>query len=57
MIIETSAGQRFRVSDADGIDHAWIGVEVKKAKGEWVAKANARPMLVRKAASRVLEAA
>jgi hypothetical protein len=55
MIIETSSNQFFRVSDAPGIDHAWLGVEVKRVKGGWEAKAKARPILVRKAATRVVE--
>ena len=56
-IIETSANQFFRVECAAGIDHAWLGVEVKRVRGEWVPKAKARPILVRKAATRVVEAA
>jgi hypothetical protein len=55
MIIETSAGQRFSVRAASGIDHAWIGVEVKSVKGQWVPKAKAREILVRKAATKVIE--
>jgi hypothetical protein len=33
MIVETSSNQLYRVEPAEGIDHAWIGVEVKRAKG------------------------
>lgn len=55
-IIETSSNQFFRVSPAGpGLDHVWNGIEVKKVRGEWVAKAKARQMLVRKAATRVVE--
>lgn len=56
MIVETSSNQFFRVRVADGIDHAWIGIEVKRVKGSWEAKAKAREILVRKAATRVVEA-
>lgn len=56
MVIETSSNQFFKVRDAEGIDHAWLGVEVKRSKDGWVAKVKAREMLVRKAATRVVEA-
>lgn len=57
MIIETSSNQFFRVREAgNGIDHAWLGIEVKRVKGAWVPKAKAREMLVRKAATRVVAA-
>jgi hypothetical protein len=56
MIVETSSNQLFDVRPADGIDHAWIGTEVKRVKGGGYApKANARPILVRKAGSRVTD--
>ena len=48
MIVETTSNQIYRVEPADGIDHAWQGVEVKRAKGEYVPKAKARVVLVRK---------
>jgi hypothetical protein len=55
MIVETSSNQLFDVKPADGIDHAWLGVEVKRVKGGGYApKAKARPILVRKAGSRVI---
>ena len=61
-IIETSSNQFFRVWPADGpgfsdrvIDHAWLGVAVKRVKGAWVDKAKARTILVRKAGSRIVE--
>lgn len=54
-IVETSSNQFFRVEPAGpGLDHVWEGVEVKKVKGEWIPKVNARPMLVRKAAARIV---
>jgi hypothetical protein len=56
MIVETSSNQLFDERPADGIDHAWIGTEVKRVKGGGYApKANARPILVRKAGSRVID--
>lgn len=55
-IVETSSNQFFSVKPAGpGLDHVWEGVEVKRVKGEWVPKAKARPILVRKAASRLVE--
>jgi hypothetical protein len=54
MIVETSSNQFFDVKPADGIDHAWLGVEVKRVKGGGYApKAKARPL--RKAGSKVIE--
>jgi hypothetical protein len=55
MIVETSSNQLYRVEPAEGIDHAWIGVEVKRAKGGgYTPKAKARPILVRKAGSKMI---
>jgi hypothetical protein len=43
------------VRPADGLDHVWIGTEVKRAKGGgYVPKARARPTLVRKEGSKVI---
>lgn len=56
MIIETSSNQLYQVRDADGIDHAWIGIRVKKTKAGYVPVAKARDELVRKAATRVIAA-
>jgi hypothetical protein len=58
MIIETSANQLYRVTETGDADlaHVWSGIEVKRVRGEFVPKKNARPALVRKAASRVVEA-
>jgi hypothetical protein len=55
-IVETSAGQFFQVREGDSADlnHVWHGLAVKKAKGGFVPKANAREILVRKAGSRVV---
>ncbi len=55
MIIETTSNQFYRVEAAAGIDHAWLGVEVKRAKGGWVEKAKARPILVRKLSTRIVQ--
>lgn len=56
-IIQTSANQFFRVRDTGSADlaHVWYGVAVKRVRGEWVAKAGAREILVRKAATTVVE--
>jgi hypothetical protein len=56
MIIETSGNQLFSVRDSADYDHAWVGIEVKKVKGKYVAKAKARTILVRKAATRIIDA-
>ena len=54
-IIETLAGQFFQVRDAGaGLDHVWLGIEVKRVKGGFAAKAKAREILVRKAGTRVI---
>lgn len=56
MIIETAAGQFFNVSETGDADlsHVWNGIEVKRSKGVWVPKKNARPILVRKQGSKVI---
>lgn len=56
MIIETTAGQHFAVTETGVIDlaHVWNGVEVKRVKGAWVAKKPARPILVRKTGARLV---
>ena len=48
MIIETSAGSLFAVRDVADIDHAWIGVAVKRKNGGYAMKACKKEMLVRK---------
>lgn len=57
MIIETSSNQLYRVRETGDADlaHVWFGVAVKRAKGEYVTKKNAREILVRKDASRVVK--
>ena len=57
-IIETSAGQLYQVrphADPD-LSHVWLGVAVKRASGDFVPKANAREILVRKAQTRIVRA-
>jgi len=56
MIIETSANQFYQVRETNNpnLAHVWFGVEVKRAKGQWVPKAKAREMLVRKEASVII---
>lgn len=67
-IIETSANQLYRVWETNkpGLDHCWYGysVKLKRASGAYIltaagerAKAANRPELVRKAATRIVEAA
>ena len=56
MIIETSANQFFKVRETGdpALSHGWYGIEVKRVKGEYVPKANAREILVRKAFTRIV---
>jgi hypothetical protein len=56
MIIETSANQLyFVVEPADEhLAHCWNGLPVKRAKGGFVVKKNAKPALVRKAGCRTV---
>lgn len=58
MIIETSANEFFDVTEHDdpALSHVWLGVPVKKSRGIWINKANAREQLVRKAGCRMVAA-
>lgn len=58
MIIETSDSRFYKVREIEdnNLFHLWTGIAVKRVKGEWLPKANSRPELVRKMASRVVEA-
>ena len=62
VIIETSCNQLFHVRETEraGLEHVWFGLPVKKQGGNYVLTAAAHrlkhPVLVRKAASRVVEA-
>lgn len=54
-IIETSANQLFQVRDAGpGLDHVFLGVEVKRVRGGFAPKAKAREICVRRACTRVV---
>lgn len=57
MIIETSSNRFYRVTETGhpNLEHVWNGVEVKRVRGEWVDKKNARTELVRKAATSVVQ--
>ena len=66
MIIETSANKFYTVFEtlAPGLDHCWYGYSVKQVGGKFVltaagarAQAANRPELVRKAATKIVEAA
>jgi len=56
MIIETTDNRFYRVipSELANIPQCYLGVEVKRVKGEYVPKVKARPMLVRREATRVI---
>jgi hypothetical protein len=55
MIIETS---NYQVREAGaGLQHVWLGVEVKRVKGGFAPKAKAREVLVRKEASHIVTGA
>lgn len=56
MIIETLANQTYRVRETGNTElaHVWWGTEVKRVRGEFVAKKNAREILVRKTGATVL---
>lgn len=58
MIIETSANELYRVCETGSPDltHVWIGIAVKRVKGDFVPKAKRREELVRKEASRFIAA-
>ena len=53
-IVEASCGTLYRIT-ADNLPQAWVGIAVKKVKGGYADKAGARPILVRKAMSRIVE--
>jgi hypothetical protein len=56
-IIETSANRFYAVTEYDdaALSHVWSGIAVKKVRGSWQAKANARVEMVRKAGCRVVD--
>ncbi len=55
-IVETSDNHLFRVTDVPGGDHPhlWLGVPVKKVRGEYVERAKAKPVTVRRAGCRIV---
>jgi len=55
-IVEDSANQFYSVVEIaqPGLEHAWLGVPVKRVKGEFVPKAKATPRLIRKFGCRVV---
>jgi len=56
MIIETTDNRLYRIiRELADIPQCWLGIEVKRTKAGYVPKAKARPGLVRKEASRVVE--
>lgn len=57
MIIETLANQLFRVEELNSPDlaHCWQGKAVKLVKGQYVEKAKARFVLVRKEGCKVVQ--
>ena len=57
MIIETSCNKFYRVTEIADADlaHCWYGLQQVRRKGAFVAKAGAKPSLIRKAATRVVE--
>ena len=59
MIIETSDNRFYRVEETEygELHHVWYGTEMKRAKGAFVPKKHARIQLVRKAATRIVQAA
>lgn len=57
MIVQTSSGQFFRVSDNDDILHAWTGVQVRRIGREYFDKKGARVVLVRKAGCTIVQEA
>lgn len=58
MIIETTNNRFYRVEETnqEGLDHVWFGFEVKRTRDGFARKVRARRTLVRKEASRVVEA-
>ena len=54
-IVEDTTGRLFSVVPGpDGLGHIWMGVPVKQIPGEYVPKANAKAVSVRKAGCRMV---
>lgn len=58
-VIETSSGERFVVRPTEGsdLDHCWYGWAVKRVRGQWLYKKNAKSILVRKLGCRIVDSA
>ena len=56
--VETTDNRIYFVRDADSSDlaHVWLGLEVKRIRGGFAVKKNAREVMVRKAGARILQA-
>ena len=57
MIIETSDNRLFLVTEnkAPELSHVWLGLAVKRIKGGFTLRAKAKPLLVRKAGSQIID--
>lgn len=57
MIIETSDNRLFLVTEykAPELSHVWAAVPVKRIKGGFTLRAKAKPLLVRKAGSQIID--
>lgn len=55
-IIEDTANRLYAVEETGdaALAHVWFGIEVKRIRGAYVPKKNARRQLVRKEATRVV---
>ena len=54
MIVETNSGNFYRV-EGNASPVAWMGVAVRRIGREWFEKRGARPQLVRKECSRIVQ--
>jgi hypothetical protein len=56
MIVEDTQNRFFLVRDTGdaNLAHVWFGIEVKRAKGGFAPKKNARETLVRRAGCRIV---
>lgn len=58
MIIETSANEFYQVRETGNANlaHVWYGQKVKRSKGEFIPVVKLRTELVRKEATRIVQA-
>lgn len=54
-IVRCSAGNTYRVTDSTTYDHAYIAVPVRRVKGGYVDKTNAKARLIRSLGTTVVE--